>query len=254
MASFDEEALRERQAEWLRIARLYEAGQILASVADKVNEPLYAIAVYARGAIRRLHKESLSSGDCIQAMEEILAEAGRATEAVKHLQASIAKHSRRRLSIDLNSLIRDAVKLVDAEARRGCTAVNLELAQDLPLVLADPVEVEQVVLHLVRNGLEAVADLAAGDRTLSIRTWQKSQKTVEVTVCDSGKSIGQGTAEKLFEPFFTTKPARLGLGLAICQTIINAHAGHIWVASGPRKTTAFHFTLPVGKPTCPAKM
>src|SRR5262249_28754916 len=141
-----------------------------------------------------------------------------------------------RAAVAVNDLLRGVIALADCELRPSQARLRLELADGLPPVLADPIQVEQVVLNLLRNGLEAMADTPPGERELTLRT-ALTPRGVEVTVADAGCGLSPGAAERLFTPFFTTKPHGMGLGLAVSQSIVQAHGGRLWATPRPPHPT-----------------
>ena len=141
----------------------------------------------------------------------------------------------------------EAVLLCKVELGRRHAQIVLELADDLPAVVGDAIQIEQVIMNLVRNGLEAMDEVPDDNRVLEIRTMPRDDNTIQVDVCDGGKGIDGADLEKVFEPFFTMKPEGMGMGLAISRSIIQAHGGRLWATNNDVRGCTFHFSLPVGK-------
>ncbi len=147
--------------------------------------------------------------------------------------------------VDVNAAIRETADLLAAEAHKHGVAIELDLTNPLPMVMADTIQIQQTVLNLMRNGMEAMGETDPTPHRLTIRTSTNGNKDIEVTVEDTGHGITQQTLEHIFDPFFTTKSSGLGLGLPICRSIIEAHGGHLWVTEGNQRGATFHFTLPI---------
>ena len=178
-------------------------------------------------------------------LSDIIEDDKRAAEVIRRLRDLLRKGESEQLLLDLNTLIRDVAKLVSSDAVIRNVAVTLVLDSDLPPVTGDRIQLEQVVLNLMLNGMEAMGEGRAGDeRPLVIRTERTETKGVHVSVRDAGIGLHAGTQELVFEPFYTTKPAGMGMGLAIARSIIEAHGGSIWAVNNPARGATFHFTLP----------
>lgn len=168
----------------------------------------------------------------------------RAAEVIQRLRDLLRKGESQQIPLGLNAVIRDVAKLVSSDAVIRNVTVTLVLDPDLPIVIGDRVQLQQVILNLLINGMEAMGESAGGERPLVVRTERTEAKGVQVSVRDAGMGLGDGTQELVFEPFYTTKPAGMGMGLAIVRSIIEAHEGAIWAVNNPTRGAAFHFTLP----------
>ena len=183
----------------------------------------------------------------VVALEQISEEANRAAEIIRRVMGFVQKREPRFSEVVVNGLVEEAVLFSKAEIGRRHAKIVLELAQDLPAVIGDAIQIEQVIMNLVRNGLEAMDETPEENRLLGIKTMRHGDETIQVEVSDCGKGIGEEDLEKVFEPFFTTKPEGMGMGLAISRSIVQLHRGRIWVSANPDQGCTFHFTLPIGK-------
>ena len=242
-----QEQLQLHQNELVHMSRLSIMGEMVAGLAHELNQPLHAAKNYARGSIRRLAKNPEYDVELMTALERIGEEADRAAEILHRVRDFVHKTGPQVSAISLNDLVEDAVAIINLELKRTRARIVCELAPDIALVRADPIQIEQVVVNLARNGLESMQEIPVGQRSLSIGTRRCDGQTMEVFVRDRGKGIGKEEMEKIFEPFFTTKPEGMGMGLAISRSIIQLHEGRLWVAANDDCGCTFHFTLPVAQ-------
>jgi two-component system sensor kinase FixL len=238
-----EDAARQRQAELAHVLRVSTMGEMAAGLAHEINQPLAAIVNYARGGSRRLRAAGGDQAGLGEVLEEIAAEALRAGDILRRLREFVRKEPLRREPVDVNALVTDAVRLMRRGAMDASDAVDLELLPTLPPVNADRLQLQQVVLNLMRNGLEAMQ--VGGDAgRLRIRTTLIGE-AVEVSVVDQGTGVPDSIRGRLFEPFFTTKQAGLGMGLSISRSIIDAHGGQLGCKSNSERGATFSFTVPL---------
>jgi len=237
--------LRQREAELAHMARVHDLGQMAAILAHEINQPLYAITNYVNGMIRRLKKGMADREQFDKVLKETLSEAERAAGIIAHLRRLLDKREPRLSTVNVNEVIQDLLRLTEAEARRRGVAVHLELAHDLPHVIVDQIQFEQVVLNLLRNGFDAMSGARNSRKSLAITTSLLDGESIEIAVQDTGNGLSPDVADKVFEPFFTTKPEGLGMGLAISRSIVESHGGRIRVTPNPTQGTTFRFTLPV---------
>jgi C4-dicarboxylate-specific signal transduction histidine kinase len=242
-----DEQLQRHQAELAHVARLSMMGEMAASLAHELNQPLHAVKNYAYGSICRLQKMPERDEEFVVALEQICEETTRAAEIIRRIKAFVQKREPRFLEVIVNSLVEEAVLFSKTELGRRQAKIVLDLANDLPSVLGDAIQIEQVIMNLVRNGLEAMDETPEENRLLAIKTLRHGPGMVLVEISDRGKGIGEKDLKKAFEPFFTTKPEGMGMGLAISRSIIQTHQGRIWVSANQDQGCTFHFTLPVGK-------
>jgi C4-dicarboxylate-specific signal transduction histidine kinase len=238
-----EEEARARQAELAHVLRVSTMGEMAAGLAHEINQPLSAIVSYARGCARRLKSGMAAAASLLEPIEQIAAQAMRADEIVQRLLLFVRKQKPVHEPAHVDALVREVVQLVAGEARKRRVNVTLHLAADLPPVRVDRIQIEQVLLNLVRNGMEAMQS-SADDRLLVIETRAADDGFVEVDVRDCGEGLDPEVAERVFEPFFTTKRAGLGMGLAITRSIVRAHGGRISVIRNPDRGVTFRVSLP----------
>ena len=242
-----EQQLRQREAEMAHMARVQTVGEMASQLAHELNQPLYAINNYAALVQLRLEngQSSLDVGEVSEAMERISAQVLRAADIVKRLREFVRGREPHRSTVDVHRLLRQTIDLLQPFARDKGVALELDVTNDLPPIQGDPIQVEQVVVNLVTNAIEAVSGLPAERQKVVISAQQQSEGgTVQITVKDSGKGIATGLEGKLFEAFVTTKEDGLGVGLTISRSIVHSHNGKIWAAHNEPHGAAFHFTLP----------
>ncbi|MGH7309470.1 MAG: sensor histidine kinase, partial [Candidatus Rokuibacteriota bacterium] len=237
------EAQRSRQ-ELAHFTRVSTMGELTASLAHELNQPLTGILANAQAARRFLDASPPDLGEVQEILGDIIEDDKRAAEVIQRLRDFLRKGESQQLPLDLNAVIGDVAKLVSSDAVIRNVTLTLVLDPDLPIVIADRVQLQQVILNLLINGMEAMGDNAGGERPLVVRTECTEAQEVHVSVRDAGPGLRDGTQEIIFEPFYTTKPAGMGMGLAIARSIIEAHEGAIWAVNNPTRGAAFHFTIP----------
>jgi PAS domain S-box-containing protein len=242
-----DEQLQRHRTELAHVARLSTLGETVATLVHELNQPLHAVANYAHGSVRRLLSRAEKDEDLLAALEQIVEEADRAAEIVRRVRGFIQKREPDLSKLSVNNLVEEAIELGRAELEQCRTRVALELAENLPAVVSDRIQIEQVILNLVRNGLEAMLETPDDSRLLDIRTFRHGDEAVQVDVSDRGKGLGEEDMKRIFEPFFTTKPEGMGMGLSISRSIIQAHGGRLWATTRQDRGCTFHFTLPVSK-------
>jgi C4-dicarboxylate-specific signal transduction histidine kinase len=233
---------RQHQAELAHVLRLGTMGEMAAGLAHEINQPLGAIANYAQGCVRRLRDGSIDDTALLPIVEQIAAEALRAGEIIRRLRELVRKESPEYQDVDLNSLVRKSVQMVEPEARQHGIRLHLRLAPDLPPAPCTSIQIEQVLVNLLLNGIEAVQAADNGERTLTL-TPAPAAGGVEVAIRDSGVGIPEPPAD-VFAPFFSTKPSGLGMGLSISRSIIEAHGGRLSATRNADRGSTFRFTLP----------
>jgi signal transduction histidine kinase len=238
------EAQRLRQ-ELTHIGRVSAMGELAASLAHELNQPLTAILSNAQAAQRFLAADVVDLEQMREILSDIVADDKRAGDVIRRLRALVKKGDLERVSLDLNEIVSEVAWLVRNDALIRNVTLSLELAPDLPRVSGDRIQLQQVVLNLVLNGLEAMRELHAGDRALVIRTARDGAAAVAVAVQDSGIGIDEHEVDRLFQPFHTTKAEGLGMGLAIARTIVDMHGGQLGAANNVHGGATFRFTLPV---------
>jgi two-component system, LuxR family, sensor kinase FixL len=241
-----EQESRQHQAELVHVCRLSTMGEVATGMAHELNQPLSAIVNFANGCSRRLQGGMGERGELVEAMSQITSQAQRASEIIRRLRALVGKQPPIRSQVDLNYLVREVCSFVEFETTKLDFAVALDLAEGEILVDVDLVQIEQVLLNLVRNALDALQDVESTERRLTIRT-RLAGNAAEATVEDNGPGIPAERIQYLFEPFFTTKETGMGMGLPISQTIVANHGGTIWVESLAGGGATFHVRLPIAQ-------
>ena len=240
-----EEESRRAQEELARVVRLTTMGELAASIAHEINQPLAAIISNAGACLRWLDGTTPNLAEAQAAAQRIVRDGNRAADVVKTVRAMVTKSAPHIVPIHINSAIADVLGLIDREIKRRGIHVHRQLAPDLPKVSADCVQLQQVILNLLMNAIDAMDSTAAAERNLRIETTLDDQDFITVTVQDSGEGISPQIVERIFDAFFTTRSQGMGMGLAICRSIIEGHGGRLWVDSPAQGGTAFYFSLPI---------
>jgi C4-dicarboxylate-specific signal transduction histidine kinase len=240
-----EEALQKAQAELAHVARVMTLGELTASISHEVNQPIAAVVTNGQVCLRLLALETPRPDDVRTTVERMVRDARRASEVIQRIRALAKRTEPQMVSLDINDVIREAILLVQREVLSHGVSLRTELASALPPVLGDRVQLQQVVINLLINGVEAMAPVTDRPRDMLIRSQQPEAGQVHVSVQDSGIGIDSETAERLFSAFFTTKPSGMGMGLSISRSIIRAHGGRLWVSPNPDHGAAFQFTVPI---------
>jgi PAS domain S-box-containing protein len=239
----DDEARRHRNA-LAHFGRVSSLGEVATSLAHELNQPLTVISGCAQFCLDRLRSDKGKPKDLLDSLEQAAEQAERANQIVRRARSFIQKKEPERKEIDVNDTIWAVSSLLRSDAREHDSDIALELAENLPPVTADSIEVQQVIVNLVHNGVEVMARSAPAPRLVTIRTTARD-RTVEIAVHNSGREIPAEDLDQMFQPFFTTKSTGLGMGLSISRTIVEAHGGSLWATSSRESGTEFHFTLPV---------
>lgn len=239
-----EEALQTVRTELAHVTRVMTLGELTASIAHEVNQPLAAIVTNSNACLRWLGSTPPNFTEGRQAVERIIKDSYRASEVIARVRALVKKAPPRSDLVDLNDVILEVIALAQSEARRNHVFVKRELASDLPPVAGDRVQLQQVILNLIINGLEAMAKAGDRERELSISSGIDESHNLIVAVRDSGEGVDQANIERVFDAFFTTKSEGMGMGLAICRTIIESHGGRLWASANSPHGAVFQFTLP----------
>lgn len=239
-----EEALHKAQAELAHVTRVTTMGELASSIAHEVNQPLAAIVTNANACLRWLAGEPPNLEEARETVKRIVRDGHRASDVIGRVGALFKKNATDRARLDINELIQDSVALVHAEARRNRAALRTELARGLPPVTGDRVQLQQVLLNLIINGIEAMSAIAGRPRELMVKTHRDEPGGVVVSVRDSGTGLDSANADRLFDAFYTTKPEGMGMGLSVSRSIIEAHGGRLRAESNGGPGATFQFTLP----------
>ncbi|WP_455282641.1 trifunctional serine/threonine-protein kinase/ATP-binding protein/sensor histidine kinase [Cupriavidus necator] len=240
-----ERRYRDVQTELAHANRVATMGQLTASIAHEVNQPIAATVTNAQAALRWLSAQPPDIDEVGQVLGRIIKDANRAGDVLGRIRQLIRKTPPRKEPVDLNAAIREVIELTRGEIMKSGASVQMQLADDLPCIDGDRVELQQVLLNLIINALEAMSGVSDGARQLLISTGKTDAGCVLVTVCDSGPGFEPNCAERVFAPFYTTKPAGLGMGLSICRSIIDAHGGQLWASANLPRGAVVQFTVPV---------
>jgi len=237
-----EAQLLDTRAELAHVARVTMMGELAASIAHEVNQPLGAIVGNADICLDWIKEENPNVDQLREALEDIASDGQRASEVISRIRSLVKKHVPAKSLVDLNGIAFEVMALVNHEAQKKQVAVSAELGDSMPGVLGDRVQLQQVLLNLVMNGIEAMNEVA-GKRELTLRT-EVLAGAVVTTVSDSGVGFDEAQAPQIFKPFHTTKPGGMGMGLAISRSIIESHGGKLWAEANPDGGAIFRFTLP----------
>jgi len=241
-----EEMTRRQEERLQHTARLITMGEMASTLAHEINQPLSAIANYCMGCVKRLESDRFRREELLEAMTKASAQAERAAKIIGRVRDFVRKSEPRRCAINVAETLEDAIGFAEIDARRSGGRIALQIDPGLPDVFADRIMIEQVVINLVRNALEAVSGLPVSRRAVLVRARAKGEHAVEISVADRGPGIAAAEREQLFMPFHTTKPEGMGMGLNICRSIVEFHDGHLEVADNPGGGTVFRFVLPTG--------
>jgi C4-dicarboxylate-specific signal transduction histidine kinase len=239
-----EERLHKAQAELAHVTRVTTLGELTASIAHEVNQPLAALVANAEAGLRWLDRETPDLAAVRRSVEWVINDGIRASQVIRRVRALAKKAEIENVPLGIDSVISEVVALVHRELSTHRVSLRTELAPNLPMILGDRVQLQQVIINLVMNGIESMLQVTDRPRELVIRSGQDDAQHVLVSITDCGVGISAEDANRLFDAFFTTKSGGMGMGLAICRSIVEAHGGRLsaWRNEGPGVT--FQFTLP----------
>jgi signal transduction histidine kinase len=239
-----EEALRKSQADLAHVARVASLGEMTASIAHEVNQPLASVVASASACLRWLDAQKLE--EARRSASRVIAEGHRASEIIGRIRSLAKKAPPQKDWVDVNETIHEVIAFARSEIQRNSVALGTQLSDDVPLILADRVQLQQVILNLMMNAIEAMSGIGDGPRRLSIQSSTGESEQVIISVHDSGPGVDPENLDHLFEPFHTTKPQGLGMGLAISRSIVENHGGRLWATENAPCGAVFQFVLPVG--------
>ena len=234
----------QHRTELAHLSRVTMLGELSGSLAHELNQPLTAILSNAQAAQRFLAHDDVDLNEVRDILNDIVNQDKRAGEVIHRLRLLLKKSTVEHQPLDLNDVVSEVLKLVRNDLLNQKVTGQMELAPELPSIVGDRVQLQQVVLNLVMNGCDAIATGPTGDRKLIIRTGLENGEGICVSVADQGVGLAPDNLEKVFEPFFSTKPHGMGLGLSVCRTIIAAHGGKLWAANNADRGATFYFTIP----------
>jgi PAS domain S-box-containing protein len=238
-----EEALRQAQTDLAHASRVTTMGELTASLAHEVNQPIAAAVTDANTCLRWLTRDQPDLEEAREAASRMARDATRAADIISRIRLLFEKVSPQRELVDVNEVIREMIVLLLSEVTRYSISVRPELAEDLPQIIGDRVQLQQVMMNLMINGIDAMKDVD-GMRELAVKSQRVEHEEIVVSVTDSGMGLPSQQAEQIFNAFFTTKPHGTGMGLRISRSIIESHGGRLWAANNSPRGASFCFTLP----------
>ena len=241
-----EEALRQAQGDLARINRVTTIGELAASLAHELGQPISGATINANTCLRKLERDDLDPGELRLVVTRFARDAQRASDIIGRIRSLFARGTSNREDIDVNEVNQEIVTLLRDEAVRYKVLVRTELAADLPRIVGDRVQLQQVAMNLIVNGIEAMRDVD-GMREIVIKSQRAEDEQILVSVSDTGMGFSPQLAERIFDPFFTTKPQGTGMGLRICRSIIESHGGRLWGVGTPGHGATFHLSLPIAR-------
>jgi C4-dicarboxylate-specific signal transduction histidine kinase len=237
-----EEARREAQTELARVSRVTTMGELTASLAHEVNQPIAAAVTNANTCLRWLTRDHPDLEEAREAASRIVKDATRAAGIISRVRLLFKKSTSQRELVDVNEAIREMTILLRSEATRCNITVRMELAADLPRIMGDRVQLQQVLMNLIVNSIDAMKEVD-GARELAVKSQRTEKEEVLVSVSDTGIGLPPQQADQIFNAFFTTKPQGTGMGLRISRSIVESHGGHLWAAENSPRGASFYFTL-----------
>ena len=240
-----EQRLLDSQMELARVTRVTTLGELTASIAHEVNQPLAGLVANAQACLNWLDRETPNLEAARRSVEWVLEDGNRASAVIRRVRALANKASFENVPLDINEVVSEVIALVHRELRSHQVSLQIELAPTVPTIMGDRVQLQQVIINLVMNGIEAMQPVTDRPRELVIRSRLDETQQVLVSVTDSGIGISAENADRLFNAFFTTKSSGMGMGLSICRSIMEAHGGRLWATASLPHGATFQFTLPV---------
>ncbi len=241
------EALREAQSELAHVNRVATMGQLAASIAHEINQPITAVVTNANAGLLWLAAQPPDLEEVRDAFDRVIKAGNQAGEVIDRIRALIKKAPPRKDDLEINEAILEVIALTHGEVVKNGVSLQTQLAAGLPLVQGDRVQLQQVILNLIVNAVEAMSGVSEGSRELLIGTGRDASSGVLVAVQDSGPGLNPQSFDRMFDPFYTTKPGGMGMGLSICRSIVEAHGGRVWASRPAGPGVTVQFTLPVGE-------
>jgi PAS domain S-box-containing protein len=244
-----EQRLLDAQMELAHVNRVTTMGQLTASIAHEVNQPLAGVVANAEACLRWLDRETPNLDAVRRSVEWVIDDGNRASEVIRRVRSLANKADIDKVPLDVNVVIKETIGLLQRQVFSHEVSLRMELVAALPMILADRVQLQQVIINLVMNGIEAMQSVTDRSRELVIRSGQDEAGQALVSVADCGVGIAAENVDRLFNPFFTTKSSGMGMGLSICRSIIETHGGQLWAMANLPHGATFQFTLPMNKDT-----
>ena len=248
-ADHAEHALRKAQAELAHVTRVTTLGELTASIAHEVNQPLAGVIANAEACLRWLDRGTPDLDAVRRSVQWVIDDCCRASEVIRRVRALANKADLEKAPLDINDVVKEVIALVQRELFSHLVSVRTDFAPALPMILGDRVHLQQVIINLVMNGIEAMQSVTDRPRELVLRSRRDEKQQVLVSVTDCGVGIPVENADRLFNAFFTTKSSGMGMGLSICRTIMEAHGGRLWATANIPHGATFHLTLPLNADT-----
>jgi C4-dicarboxylate-specific signal transduction histidine kinase len=239
-----EESLHKAQTELAHVTRVATLGEMTASIAHEVNQPLGAVVNNASACLRWLAGQAPNLEEARKSARLIITDGHRASEIIGRIRAFVKKAPPRKDHLDINETILEVIALARSEAQQSRVSLQTQLSKEVPLVLGDRIQLQQVILNLIINAIEAMSGVGDGPRELQVGSAKDDSQGVLVAVRDSGPGLDPESLDQLFTAFYTTKPQGMGMGLAISRSIIEAHGGRLWANANQHRGATFQFTLP----------
>ena len=237
-------ALQDARAELAYVNRVATLGELTAAIAHEVNQPIAGTVTNAEAALHWLTASPPNLAEAREALDGVVEDGKRASEIIARTRALMAKSPSRRDRLDINTVVADVIGLTRNEIQRNRVALQSELTDNLPAVLGDRIQLQQVLLNLMLNAFEAMDGNGIEPRRLLLRTDRNVPTGIRVTVRDTGPGLNSASSERVFEAFYSTKPDGVGVGLSICRSIVEAHEGQIWASANQGRGASFQFVLP----------
>jgi C4-dicarboxylate-specific signal transduction histidine kinase len=244
-----EGALRDAQANLAHVVRVTTLGELAASIAHEVNQPLAAVVANAEACLRWLRRGTPDVDAACRSVEWIIDDSNRASDVIRRVRALANKTEIEKVRLDVNEIIREVITLVQRELISHRVSLRMALAPALPTVLGDRVQLQQVIINLMMNAIEAMQPVTDRARELMIQSRQEATQNVLVSVTDCGVGISAENEDRLFNAFFTTKSGGMGMGLSVCRSIMEAHGGRLSASGNEGPGATFQFVLPVNADT-----
>jgi C4-dicarboxylate-specific signal transduction histidine kinase len=240
-----ESKLEQTRADLARFARVASLGELTASIAHEVNQPLAGVVSSGNACQRWLASEPPNVGRAIQSIDRIIRDANRASQVVERIRNLAKNRPPEKVAVNINEAVLEIIALARSEIDESGISLKTQFTEGVPLVLADRIQLQQVILNLIINAIEAIRELAEGPRNLFIRTEEDEPARILLTVRDSGAGLDPEKAQHIFDPLYTTKREGMGMGLAVSRGIIEAHGGRLWATPNEPVGAVFQFTLPM---------
>jgi C4-dicarboxylate-specific signal transduction histidine kinase len=244
-----EQRLLDAQMELAHVTRVTTLGEMTASIAHEVNQPLAAVVANAEACLSWLRRGTPDVDAACRSVEWIIDDGNRASEVIRRVRTLAKKTSLEKVPLDVNDVVRETIPLVRRELISHQVSLRMDLAAAVPMTLGDRVQLQQVIINLVMNGIEAMQSVTDRPRELVVRSGQEEPGQALISVADCGVGISAENVDRLFNPFFTTKSSGMGMGLSICRSIMEAHGGRLWATANLPHGATFQFTLPVNADT-----